>query len=367
MAFFRKNKKENKIIDEQKQQKDVLKQEVTNISEEDYGLSPEVAQAIDNIIPVISNGDLNLIPSVYKSDVLAASIDAAPLHDLLILADYTHTFASRDEKGEHGFAPTFLNCLAAGIATKIKNASVLYTIYSNVLKNPYPLVAPGFALIFFDESNAKDWAEIYTKEHESNVYVKALEGGEIKTYFEELLSLGIGNIGIEPGISKITINHQPIFGASFETAANPAVQFLSLRFIQLDKSKIYHDKAKNAHGALLSAIIASKFICPGKTVNGKFIAASLSRGETSFLSVFTDKKELQNTMDENPTAKEFLSKAELKILSFAELEEFLMSPHISALTINISGMGFTIRRDIYENLFKAIKANPGKQVAIQVE
>ena len=59
--------------------------------------------------------------------------------------------------------------------------------------------------------------------------------------------------------------------------------------------------------------------------------------------------------------------SELRELSFAEMEKFLMAPQISALTINISGMGFTIKRDIYENLYKAIKANPGKKVAIQVE
>lgn len=235
------------------------------------------------------------------------------------------------------------------------------------MKNPYPEVASGFAVVFFDGERAEEWVQKYIKEHESDVYVKELEKEEIQAYFEELLSLGVTAVGIEPGLSRITINHQPIFGATFETVANPAVQCLALRFIQTDKSKIYKSNAKQAHGALLSAIINSEFICPGKTINGKFIAASLKRGDLSFVSVFTDKKELERTMEENPSAKEFLSKSEFKNLKFSELEEFLMSPRISAITINISGMGFTIKREIYENLFKAIKANPGKQVAIQVE
>lgn len=283
------------------------------------------------------------------------------------MADYAHNFITKDEKGEKGFSITFLNCIASGIAGKIKTAEKLYTVYSKALKNPYPQIASGFALIFFKEENANEWVEDYIKNHETEVYVKTLEGDDIKNYFAELISLGIQNIGIEQNISKITINHKPIFGIEFETVANSAVQFLSLRFIQLNKSKLYHENAKHAHGALLSAIISSKFICPGKTVNGKFIAASLKRGDVSFISVFTDKKELQNTINENPSAKEFLESSELRELSFEELEEFLKIPQISALTINISGMGFTLRREIYENLYKAIKENPGKKVSIKVE
>lgn len=371
MAFFKRNKKDNTADNAaentKNQAKEELKREVTNIPEEGYGLSEEVERAIDSIIPVISNGDLNLIPSVYKSEVLAESIDAASIEDLLVMADYAHSFSKKDEKGEHGFAPTFLNCIAAGLATRIKNAKTLYTIYSKALKTPYPEAAGGFALIFFDGERAQDWAELYTREHESEVYKKELCGEEIKEFFGELLALGINAVGIEPGLSKITINHQPIFGLSFETVANPAVQQLSLRFIQLDKSKIYHDNAKQAHGALLSAIINSEFICPGKTVNGKFIAASLKRGGVSFLSVFTDERELEKTMAENAGAREFLSSAELKNLKFSQLEEFLMSPQISAMTINISGMGFTVKREIYSKLFEAIKANPEKNVTIQLE
>lgn len=369
MAFFKKNKKGKNIPEnEAKTTKEELKETVNNIADnEPYGIEEPVIRAIDKIIPVISNGDLNLIPSVYSSEVLASSIKEAPIEDIIILAEYAHEFINKDEKNAKGFGPTFLNYLASGIAEKIKSAEKLYTIYSKALRKPYPQIASGFALIFFNEKNAEKWAEDYTKEHESEVYAKTLEGNEIKNFFILLTSLGIMNIGIEPAISKITLNHKPIYNIEFETVADSAVQFLSLRFIQLDKSKIYHENAKYAHGALLSAIISSKFICPGKTINGKFTAASLKRGDVSFLSVFTDKNELQNTMNENPSTKEFLEKSEMKELSFAELEEFLMPAQISALTINISGMGFTIRREIYENLFKAIKENPGKKVSIQVE
>ena len=375
MAFFRKNKNkaaENTPVEEKPeiQNEDTVNEEENNSSNEplDYGLNKRVAKAIDNIIPVISNGDLNLIPSVYKAEVLSESVHDADLDDILVLAEYTNDFMQKDEKHDKGFAATFLNVLAAGIAAKIKSADKLYTIYSNLLRKPYPLISVGFSLIFFDENNAEEWAKSYTEAHESEVYVKALNGEEeIKNYFMELAALGIANIGVEPTKSKIIINHKPIYGFEFETVADSNVQFLSLRFIQLDKSKIFHDSAKRAHGELLSAIIASKFICPGKTINGNFVAASLQRGDVSFISLFTDKRELAATMAENPSAKEFLEQSELRELSFAEMEKFLMAPQISALTINISGMGFTIKRDIYENLYKAIKANPGKKVAIQVE
>lgn len=369
MGLFRKNKNNDKNMSKESSlSREELKNKVTNISNnEDYGLTPEIAKAIDNVIPVISNGDLNLIPSVYSSEVLASSIADASTEDLLILAEYTHSFMAKDEKGEQGFSAVFLNCIAQGIAGKIKKAEKLYTVCSNALRKPYPQIASGFALIFFKEENANAWVRDYIKNHESDVFVKVLEGEEIKNYFAELASLGITNIGIEANISNIVINHKPIYGIEFETVSDSAVQFLSLRFIQLSKSKIYIENAKQTHGALLSAIISSKFICPGKTINGKFTAASLKRGETSFLSVFTDKKELKATMDENPSAKEFLGNSELKELSFEELEEFLMSPQISALTINISGMGFTLKREIYESLYKAIKANPGKKVSIQVQ
>lgn len=375
MAFFRKNK--NKAAEEppvaEKEElltENKVNEEENNTVEEtlNYGLDEKVAKAIDNIIPVISNGDLNLIPSVYKAEVLTESINSAELEDILVLAEYSNEFMQKDEKHEKGFASTFINVLAAGIAAKIKAADKLYTIYSDLLRKPYPLVSVGFALIFFDENNAEEWAKNYTEAHESEVYVKALEGEEeIKNYFMELTALGIANIGIEPTKSKIIINHKPIYGFEFETVADSNIQFLSLRFIQLDKSKIFHDSAKRAHGELLSAIIASKFICPGKTINGNFVAASLQRGDVSFISLFTDKRELAATMAENPSAKEFLEQSELREVSFEEMEKFLMAPQISALTINISGMGFTIKKEIYENLYKAIKANPGKKVAIQVE
>lgn len=371
MGLFKKNKKNTAPQKtEQITKEELLKNDLHETPEDNNctnDFSPELINAIDHIIPVISNGDLNLIPSVYSGEVIAASIDEADLKDLLILADYTHKFITSDEKNKQGYAPTFLNCIATGIVNRIKAAEKLYTICNNLLRYPYPQIASGFAVMFFSEENAKSWAEDYSKNHETEVYVKELCGEEIKSYFAELTSLGIVTIGIEPTISKITLNHTPIFKTEFETVANPAVQFLSLRFIQLDKSKIYHDNAKQAHGALLSAIISSKFICPGKTVNGKFIAASLKKDDFSFLSVYTDKKELEKTKLENPSAKEFLNTAELKELSFAELEEFLKLPQISALTINISGIGFTIKREIYEGLYNAIKSNPGKNIKINVE
>jgi len=367
MKFFKRNKNEetNNVAQPTKEE---LKETVNNINtNEDYGLTPEIIQAIDNVIPVISNGDLNLIPSVYNSEVLTSSIASTSIEDLIILADYAHSFIMKDEKNKQGFVPTFLNAIASGIAGKIKTAEKLYTVYSSLLKKPFPQIASGFALIFFKEENTSEWVEDYTENHNAGVYVKALEGDEIKNYFEELAALGIANIGIESNISKITINHKPIFGIEFESISDPAVQFLSLRFIQLDKSKLYHDNAKHAHGALLSSIISSKFLCPGKTVNGKFIAASLKKGDSSFLSAFTDKRELQLSMDENPAAKEFLETAEIKELTFPEMEEFLMNPQISALVINIAGMGFTLRREVYKSLYEVIKANPGKKVAINIE
>lgn len=370
MGFFKKSKKN----DTPKKTEVINKEELLNKeSEQDENISdnnslaPEVVKAIDNIIPVISNGDINLIPSVYSGEVIASSIADADLEDLLVLADYTYNFISSDEKNKQGFGPTFLNGIVTGVVNRIRTAEKLYTVYNNLLRYPYPQIASGFAVLFFSEENAKLWSEDYKKNHESEVYVKELCGEDIKGYFAELTSLGIMTIGIEPTISKMTINHTPIFKTEFESVANPAVQFFALRFIQLDKSKIYHNDAKQAHGALLSAIISSKFICPGKTVNGKFIAASLKRDDFSFLSVYTDKKELKKTKLENPAAKEFLDSAELKELSFSELEEFLKMPQISALTINISGIGFTIKREIYEGLYNAIKSNPGKNIKINVE
>lgn len=365
MGLFKKNKKDN--AEEKTSVSENIT--VTNInSNEDYGLAPEVAQAIDNIIPVISNGDLNLIPSVYSAEVLNTALSEATLEDLLVLADYAYSLIAKSEQNQQGFIPTFLNAIAAELANRIKSAEKLYTVYSNSLfKNPYPQIAAGYALIFFNEENAVAWAEDYIKNHECEVEVRTLGKDEIKGYFEELISLGIKNIGIESNISKITINHQPIFGVEFKTVADPAVQFLSLRFIQLDKSKVYHDKAKQSYGALLSAIMASKFICPGRTINGKFTAATLKRGDSSFISVFTDKKELNRSMEENPSAKDFLSTAELKEVTFEQLEEFLTSPNVSALVINISGMGFTLKREICENLYNVIKSNPGKRVTINIE
>ena len=369
MGLFKRNKKEDTAkTTEMLPTKEELRESAKNEEfSEDYGLSLEVSQAIDNVIPVISNGDLNLIPSVYNSETLASSLEEATIEDLIILADYTYAFIQKDEKNQQGFGPTFLNCIAAGLASRIKSAEKLYTVYSNALRTPYPQIADGFALIFFKEENANAWVEDYKTNHESDVFVKTLEGDEIKNYFEELIALGILNIGIESNISKLTINHKPIYGIEFETVTNPAVQFLSLRFIQLSTSKIYRDNAKQTHGALLSAIISSKFICPGKTINGNFIAASLKRGDVSLVSVFTDKRELEKAAAENPSAKSFFETAELKEISFTELEPFLMNPQISALAINISGIGFLLKKEIYENLFKAIKEHPDKKLAINIE
>ena len=369
MGLFKRNKKEEKVKNtETLPTKEELRETVNDTPlVEDYGLSPEVVQAIDNIIPVISNGDLNLIPSVYNSETLASSIGDATIEDLIVLADYTYAFIQKDEKHQQGFAPTFLNCIAAGLANRIKSAEKLYTVYNNALRKPYPQIASGFALIFFKEENANAWVEDYKTNHEADVFVKALEGDEIKKYFEELIALGIISIGIESNISKITINHQPIYGFEFETVSNPAVQFLSLRFIQLTTSKIYRENAKQTHGALLSAIISSKFLCPGKTVNGNFIAAALNKGETSLISVFTDKREMEIAANENPSAKSFFESAEIKELTFSELEPFLTNTQISALSINISGIGFLLRKEIYENLFKAIKEHPDKKLAINIE
>ncbi len=361
MAFFKKDKKQDTPT-------------VTPVEEKKDADTPapstldsRVMSAIDNVIPVITNGDLNLIPSVYNSEVLTKSIEEANPEDLAVLADYTHKFIKTDPKGEKGFAGTFLNFIAAGIGEKIKSAEKIYTIYSNILKNPYPLIATGFALVFFNKEHADSWAENYTSNHQSPVFSKELKGEEIKNYFYLLTALGIMNIGVEPGISNIVMNHKPMYNIEFETTTPGSVQYLALRLIQLDKSRIFHTEAPKAHGALLSQIMTSKFLCPGKNVNGQFTVATLSRGKDSIVSVFTDKAELQKNIDETPSAADFLKKSDLAELTFTQLEPFLMLPQVSALTINISGIGFTLRKEIYEKLYQAIKENPGKNVEIKVE
>ena len=44
-----------------------------------------------------------------------------------------------------------------------------------------------------------------------------------------------------------------------------------------------------------------------------------------------------------------------------------MAPKVEALCINLAGTGFTLKRNIYEDLYKAIKENPDKNISINVE
>ncbi len=363
MGLFNKRKKETVI------ETDAIKEEpVLNTNETiDYGLSEDVKKAIYNVIPVISNGDINLIPSVYNAEVLTNAINEASLSDILTLAAFSQEFIAKDPKGEKGFGPTFLNILAGGIALKIKSAETLYTVFSSAFKKPFPLIAMGYALIFFSEEDAKNWAQKYQEEHESEVFSKALSGEEIKEYFELLTALGIQTICVEPHISQMIMHHQPIFDTNFETVAHPSVQFFSIRFVQVLRSKILKSQANQAHSAILSSILSSDFLCPGKTINGKFIVASLQQPESSIILAFTDKRELALAGEDNKSIGEFLESAEIKTLSFKDLEEFLMAPKVEAFCINLAGTGFTIKREIYENLYKAIKENPDKNIAINVE
>lgn len=356
MGLFNKRKKETDI------KTDSIKDEpVLNTNEAiDYGLSEEVKKAIDNVIPVISNGDINLIPSVYNAEVLTNSVNEASLSDILTLAAFSQEFIAKDPKGEKGFAATFLNILAGGIALKIKSAKTLYTIFSSALKKPFPLITLGYALIFFSESDAKAWAEKYHREHESEVFIKAFSGDEIKEYFELLTALGIKTIGVEPHISQMIMHHQPIFDTTFETVSHPSLQFFSIRFIQVLRSKIFQKDANVAHGAVLNSILSSKFVCPGKTIDGKFIVAAMQQPESSLILAFTDNRELENAKKDNESICKFLETAEIKSLSFPELEEFLMAPKVEALCINLAGTGFTLKRNIYEDLYKAIKENHDK-------
>ena len=324
----------------------------------DYGLSEDVKTAIENVIPVISNGDLNLIPSVYNAEVLTKSVTDASISDILILAGYAQGFIEKDQKGDQGFAPTFLNILAGGIAQKIKSANTLYSVFSSALKKPFPLITLGYATIFFSESDAKTWAEKYQKNHESEVFVKSFSGDEIKDYFEFLTALGIQAIGVEPHMSQMIMHHQPIFSTTFETVSHPSLQFFSIRFVQVLRSKLFAKDANQAHNAVLNSIINSEFLCPGKTINGKFIVASMQQPDSSIILAFTDKRELENVREDNKAIGEFLETAEIKTLAFKELEEFLMVPKVEAFCINLAGTGFTLKREIYENLFKAIKENP---------
>ena len=363
MGLFNKRKNETAV------KTDSIKDEpVLNTNEPvDYGLSEDVKNAIENVIPVISNGDLNLIPSVYNAEVLTNSVNEASLSDILTLAAFSQEFIAKDPKGEKGFGPIFLNILAGGIALKIKSAKTLYSVFSSALKKPFPLITLGYALIFFSEQDAKSWAEKYQTEHESEVFIKAFSGDEIKEYFELLTALGIKTIGVEPHLSQMIMHHQPIFDTTFETVAHPSLQFFSIRFIQVLRSKIFQKDANIAHGAVLNSILSSKFICPGKTIDGKFIVASLQQPESSIILAFTDKRELENVKKDNESIGKFLETAELQNLTFSELEEFLMAPKVEALCINLAGTGFTLKRNIYEDLYKAIKENPDKNISINVE
>ena len=333
----------------------------------DYGFDENLKNAIDAIIPVISNGDLNLIPSVYNAEVLTKSVNDASISDILTLAGYTQKFAQNDQKGDQSFAPTFLNILAGGIGLKIKSANTLYSVFSSALKKPYPLIAFGYATIFFTESDAKAWAEKYQNEHESEVFVKTFSGDEIKEYCELLTALGILTICPEPHTSQLVMHHQPIFETTFETVSHPSLQFFSIRFVQVLRSKILQAQANQAHGAVLSSILSSEFLCPGKTINGKFIVASMQQPESSIILAFTDKRELELVKEDNKAIGEFLETAEVRTLSFKDLEEFLMAPKVEAFCINLAGTGFMVKREVYENLYKAIKENPDKNVTIKVE
>lgn len=333
----------------------------------DYGLGEDVKKAIDNVIPVISNGDINLIPSVYNAEVLTNSINDASISDILTLATYTQGFIAKDQKGENGFAPTFLNILAGGIAFKIKSADTIYTVFSSALKKPFPLIAFGYALIFFSEEDAKNWAANYQKDHESEVFVKVFSGDEIKEYFELLTALGVQTISVEPHISQMVMHHQPIFETTFDTVSHPSVQFFSVRFVQVLRSKILQAQANQAHSAILSSILSSEFLCPGKTINDKFIVASIEQPESSIILAFTDNRELELVKEDNKSIGDFLQSAEVKILSFKDLEEFLMAPKVEAFCINLAGTGFTVKREIYENLYRAVKENPDKNITINVQ
>ena len=365
MGLF--NKKKNNITKEKIPASIKAEPVATSNETANYGLSEDVRTAINNVIPVISNGDLNLIPSVYNAEVLTNAVNEASVFDILTLATYTQEFIGKDPKGENGFAPTFLNILAGGIALKIKSADTIYSVFSSALKKPYPLIAFGYALIFFSEEDAKNWAEKYQNDHESEVFVKSFEGEKIKEYFELLTALGVQTICVEPHVSQMVMHLQPIFDTTFETVSHPSVQFFSIRFVQVLRSKILQVQANQAHSAILSSIMSSEFLCPGKTINGKFIVASIEQPESSIILTFTDKRELELVKDYNKSIGEFLQTAEIKALSFKDLEEFLMTPRVEAFCINLAGTGFTVKREIYENLYKAIKENPDKTITIDVQ
>ncbi|MDD6022130.1 MAG: SseB family protein [Acutalibacteraceae bacterium] len=310
-----------------------------------------VMNAIEKVVPELSSDhDIRRLPAVCSPEEFRARLEKADEKTVIILAD--HVLGLKNE-----FLQGAANILVSDIAAKIKSAGALYAVLDHSLAKPYPNVVSGNALLFFDENRAGQYVSDYNKRHNGKASVLPLKGREITDFFMTMTRFGIEFVEIEPTLCKIRYRQKQLIKTDFDSITEPEVNFIMLRFLQLQISDEDPEAVKILELGMLEAISAGTFACMGLNINGSFEALLITdrRDGSKWIPCFTDTMEIQETYTTVPAIAKLLMSSQVVTVNFTELEKFMSLDKVAGVVINIGGYGMRINRETCSSMIKAAK------------
>ncbi len=314
-------------------------------------MTDEVFKIIENIIPeLLPDCDIKRLPAVCTPDEFKQKLGNADDDSIIILADHVLT-----QKNE--FLQGISNIMVSQLAARLKKAETMYAIMDHTLTKSYPNVVSGNAVVFLDKTRAENYALHCNESSKTKVEAVKLENEEITRFFMSMTRFGIEFVEIEPTLCKIRYKQNQLIKTEFDSVSEPVVNFMMLRFLQMQARNENPKVLKILEQAMLSAIANSTLACMGVTPGGNFEALLVTdkRDGSKWIPCFTDTTEIQETYTTIPAIAKLLMTSQVVTTSFTELEKYVVLENVAGVVINIGGCGLRINKQVCQNMIKAVK------------
>lgn len=314
-------------------------------------MNNKILSAAEKIVPeLLPDCDVKKLPSVCSPDEFRKRLKDADSESVIVFADYI-----LEQKNE--FLQGIANIMVSEIAARIKSAEKLYALLDHTLAKTYPNVVSGNAVIFLDETRAQQFVGAYNAKNKTKVSAAELKGDEITNFFMSMTRFGIEFVEIEPTLCKIRYKQKQLIATDFDSVSEPVVNFMMLRFLQMQVRDENPKVMKILEQGMLSAIGNATFACMGMTLNGQFEALLITdkRDGSKWIPCFTDTTEIQETYTTIPAIAKLLMSSQVVTIGFTELERFMDIDRVAGVVMNIGGYGMRLTRQTCKMIISAVK------------
>lgn len=310
-----------------------------------------ILKLIGKLFPeLLPDCNVKMIPVTFSPSEFRQRLKSADNDSVVILTE--HILGQNNE-----FLQGISNIMVSEIAARIKSAETLYAIEDNTLAKPYPHIASGNAVIFFDEVRATQFVDMYNQKHGETVKLLTLDKPSITDFFMKLTRFGVEFIEIEPTLCKIRYKQAQLIKTEFDSVSKPFVNYIMLRFLQLQGRQENPKVLKVLEKLMLNEIASATLACMGVTLNGNFEALLITdrRDHSKWIPCFTDTTEIQETYTTIPAIAKLMMTSQVVTISFSELEKYMVLDNVSGVVMNIGGFGMRLNKQTCIDMINAVK------------